>query len=72
MSVHHREKNFFFLNKKKLQMKMLFKKLLRSRNKSYDLADRRRLNNIVKTFLKKKNLIFSIFAIKVFLKFLIF
>jgi hypothetical protein len=53
-------------------MKMLFKKLLRSRNKSYDLADRRRLNNIVKTFLKKKNLIFSIFAIKVFLKFLIF
>jgi len=54
MSVYHREKNFFFLNKKKLQMKMLFKKLLRSRNKSYDLADRRRLNNIVKTFLKKK------------------
>ena len=51
---------------------MLFKKLLRSRNKSYDLADRRRLNNIVKTFLKKKNFTFSIFAIKVFLKFLIF
>ena len=53
MTIYYREKKIFFL-KKKLQMKMLFKKLLRSRNKSYDLADRRRLNNIVKKVLKKK------------------
>jgi hypothetical protein len=54
MTIYYREKKKFFFKKKKLQMKMLFKKLLRSRNKSYDLADRRRLNNIVKKSFKKK------------------
>ena len=54
MTIYYREKKKIFFKKKKLQMKMLFKKLLRSRNKSYDLADRRRLNNIVKKSFKKK------------------
>lgn len=51
---------------------MLFKKLLRSRNKSYDLADRRRLNNIVKTSFKKKVFKTQYLLLKLFLKFLIF